>query len=56
MSDTEAVAALILWESRQFDTAEIAKLLRVPEPAVSRTIGAARALIADRPETRLGGG
>lgn len=56
MTDDQAKAVLLLWATREFDTCDIALLLSLPEAAVARTIGAARALMAGRPETLLGGG
>lgn len=40
--DNQAIACVVLWASGQFDTAEIAGLLRVREDAVYRTLHAAR--------------
>ena len=40
--DRQAVAALVLWASGQFDTADIAKLLGTTEDAVYRTLHMAR--------------
>lgn len=54
MNETEALAVIVLWDSRYFDTNEIARLLRIEEAAVSRTIGAARAIARDDPAARGG--
>lgn len=35
---------LELWQCKKFDTVDISQFLRVPEPAVVRTIHAARAI------------
>ena len=40
--DNQAVAAIVLWASGQFDTQEIAELLHVREDAVSRTLHMAK--------------
>lgn len=40
--DTQAIAAIVLWSSGQFDTHEIAELLSVSEDAVCRTLALAR--------------
>lgn len=39
-----ATAALVLWQSRMFSTADIADLLGVPEAEVSRVVTVARSL------------
>jgi hypothetical protein len=44
MDDRQALAAIILWNSGQFDTLDIGKLLDVGEDAVCRTLHAARHL------------
>lgn len=57
MSPLQARAALVMFESRHFDTADIAELLGVPEAVVARTLTASRDLVremyrdhvADRP-------
>ena len=40
--DEQAAAALVLWSSGMFDTADIARLLTVREDAVWRTVHEAR--------------
>lgn len=40
--DNQALAALVLWASGQFDTHEICVLLNVREDAVCRTLAMAR--------------
>ncbi|GAB5505804.1 MAG: hypothetical protein Rhirs2KO_09670 [Rhizobiaceae bacterium] len=40
--DDQAVAALVLWGSGRFDTADIARLLAVREDAVCRTLHMAK--------------
>lgn len=42
MDEMKALAAVILWNSKHFDTCEIAGALGVGEDAVCRTIAAAR--------------
>lgn len=42
LMDDQALAAVVLWASGQFDTADIATLLRVREDAVYRTLHVAR--------------
>lgn len=44
LDQDQAEACLELWSSKKFDTNDIARILRVPEPAVSRLIQAARDL------------
>lgn len=42
LDSDQAKACLLLWRSAEFNTAEIAQLLNVSEPAVCRLIQAAR--------------
>ncbi|WP_457662856.1 hypothetical protein [Sinorhizobium medicae] len=42
MDELKALAAVILWNSKHFDTCDIADALGVGEDAVCRTIQAAR--------------
>ncbi|MBL4820389.1 MAG: hypothetical protein JKY98_05280 [Gammaproteobacteria bacterium] len=42
MSKQQALAILVLWNSGQFDTADIAALLTLTEDAVYRTVHATR--------------
>lgn len=42
LQDGQALAAIILWSSGQFDTASIAEVLNVGEDAVYRTLHMAR--------------
>ncbi len=42
MGELKALAAVILWNSKHFDTCDIADALGVGEDAVCRTIAAAR--------------
>ena len=42
MEERKALAAIILWNSGNFDTLEIAEALHVAEDAVYRTLHAAR--------------
>ena len=42
MSVLKAVAAVALWQTRQFDTAEIAAALEISEAEVCRAIHVAR--------------
>ncbi|MDO3434351.1 hypothetical protein QWJ46_16850 [Rhizobium sp. CBN3] len=42
IDDRQALAAIVLWNSGQFDTFDIGKLLDVGEDAVCRTLNAAR--------------
>lgn len=42
VTDSQALAAIILWNSGHFDTLDIADVLNVPEDAVYRTLHAAR--------------
>ena len=42
MDETQALAAIILWNSGHFDTKDISDLLRCGEDAVCRTLHAAR--------------
>lgn len=42
VTDSQALAAIILWNSGHFDTLDIADVLDVPEDAVYRTLHAAR--------------
>ena len=44
VDERRAIAVLLLWQSRIFDTAEIGSLLALQEDQVSRTIHAARAV------------
>lgn len=44
LDQDQAEACLELWSSKKFDTNDIARMLRVPEHAVSRLIQAARDL------------
>lgn len=44
LDQDQAEACLELWSSKKFDTNDIARILRVPEHAVSRLIQAARDL------------
>lgn len=44
LDQDQAEACLELWYSKKFDTNDIARILRVPEHAVSRLIQAARDL------------
>lgn len=56
--DKQAAAALVLWGSGMFDTADIAELLSVREDAVYRTIRMASDTAAgrkgDRPSADVG--
>lgn len=42
LRDQQAVAAIVLWASGQFDTSDIADVLKVREDAVYRTLHMAR--------------
>lgn len=42
LDQDQAEACLELWSSKKFDTNDIARILRVPEHAVSRLVQAAR--------------
>lgn len=42
VTDSQALAAIVLWNSGHFDTLDIADVLNVPEDAVYRTLHAAR--------------
>lgn len=44
----QAELCLELWSTKKFDTAQIASFLDVPEPAICRTIQAARDLARDQ--------
>jgi DNA-directed RNA polymerase specialized sigma24 family protein len=46
--DQQAMAAIVLWSSGQFDTREIADLLAVREDAVYRTLHMARSADSKR--------
>lgn len=41
----QAKAAIVMFESRHFDTAQIAELLGVAEASVARTLAAARDIV-----------
>lgn len=45
MTPLEAKAAIVMFESGHFDTADIAQLLRLPEALVVRTIAASRDVV-----------
>jgi hypothetical protein len=42
LTDAQALASIVLWNSGHFDTAEISTVLQVGEDAVYRTLHAAR--------------
>lgn len=47
MTPLQAKAVLVMFESRHFDTADIAELLCLPEAAVARTITASRDIVRE---------
>ncbi len=44
-NDEQAGYVLELWQSKKFDTFDIHRMLRLPEPVVCRTIQAARDVV-----------
>ncbi|WP_283196590.1 hypothetical protein [Rhizobium sp. BT04] len=52
MDDRQALAAIVLWNSGHFDTADIGELLKVGEDAVCRTLHAARTIVAGAADGR----
>ncbi len=47
MTSLQAKAAIVMFESRHFDTADIAQLLGVAEADVVRTIAASRDIVVE---------
>lgn len=47
MTSLQAKAAIVMFESRHFDTADIAQLLGVAEADVARTITASRDIVVE---------
>lgn len=45
MTSLQAKAAIVMFESGHFDTADIGQLLGVPEAVVARTISASRDVV-----------
>lgn len=58
LTDNVALAAIVLWASGQFDTAEIADVLHVREDAVYRTLHMAKdhARLKETPRRQQPGG
>lgn len=47
MTSLQTKAAIVMFESGHFDTADIAQLLRVTEPAVLRALQASRDIVRE---------
>lgn len=47
LTPLQAKAALVMFESGHFDTADIAQVLRVPEAAVCRVLQASRDIVRE---------
>ena len=55
LTPLQAKAAIVMFDSRVFDTADIAAVLGVPEAAVSRTLQASRDIVREMHREHIAG-